>query len=108
MTEPVGVQRAVRRLRRIWGSAESLQWRVLLVLLVVAVVSTITAILVFDQGWGAALLNFGTEMTGAFMTYLLLQRVLGREVTKEELIAQMGSTVNDVAVAAAEELRRWA
>lgn len=56
--------------------------------------------------WGDFLLNLGTEMTGAVVTYLLISVVLGTREEKEALISQFGSTVKDVAVAAAEELRR--
>lgn len=60
--------------------------------------------------WGGLALNLGTEMIGAVAIYLLLERILGvREklaARKRELISEMGSRVHDVAVAAAEELRR--
>jgi uncharacterized protein YjbI with pentapeptide repeats len=55
-------------------------------------------------------LNLGTELIGALATYALLELFIGgrerREAKKADLIAQMGSQVQDVAVAAAEELRR--
>jgi uncharacterized protein YjbI with pentapeptide repeats len=62
-------------------------------------------------------LNLGTELVGAAATYYVLDLLIGsrerREAEEEELaakkadlIARMGSQVQDVAVAAAEELRR--
>jgi hypothetical protein len=49
-------------------------------------------------------------MLGAVATYVLLELFIGgrerREARKAALIAQLGSSVKDVAVAAAEELRR--
>jgi len=61
-------------------------------------------------GWEAFALNFGTEMIGAVATYVLLELFIGgrerRETRKTELIVQLGSTVKDVAIAAAEELKR--
>jgi uncharacterized protein YjbI with pentapeptide repeats len=54
--------------------------------------------------------NLGTEMIGAALTYALFERYIGRGERQEEkkasLIAQMGSSVKDVAIAAAEELER--
>jgi hypothetical protein len=98
--------RAIQRLRRGWASVEGFQWRVLLVLVVVAVALALVATVQGEQTWDAALLNLATELAGAAATYVLLQWVIGRRATKEELIAQMGSGVRDVAVPAADELRR--
>lgn len=56
--------------------------------------------------WSDFRLNLGTELVGAVAVYVLLQLVVGREATRRELIEQMGSTVHDVAIAAAEKLRR--
>ena len=85
---------------------QGLQWRVLAVLLIVALASALVATLVGSQTWDGALLNLGTEMAGAVVTYVLLQLVIGGRARKEDLIADMGSNVNDVAVHAANELRR--
>jgi hypothetical protein len=95
---------------------------VLLALIVVALVSSLGALLWGNQELDGLALNFGTEMAGAVVTYLLLELVIGRmerreaereaemkerEARKADLIAQMGSTVKDVAVAAVEELQRY-
>jgi uncharacterized protein YjbI with pentapeptide repeats len=60
--------------------------------------------------WEGLALNFGTEMAGAVVTYLLLELVIGRterrEAKKADLIAQMGSKAQDVAIAASEQLAR--
>jgi hypothetical protein len=45
-------------------------------------------------------------MAGAVVTYLLLVVVLGTEQEKERLIANMGSRIRDIAIPAADELRR--
>ena len=72
-------------------------------------VSLLSGILLTDD-WGGLLLNVGAEFGGALATYGLLELFIKRreeeEVRKADLIAQMGSRVKDVAVAAAEELRR--
>ena len=71
--------------------------------------------------WGGLALNLCTELIGAGVTYTLLELVIGRrerreiereaekkerEAKKADLIRQMSSSVKDVAVPAAEELRR--
>ncbi len=63
------------------------------------------------------LLNFGTEMAGAFVTFIVFDQLIGhyekheeevskQEKLKAELSSQLGSRVQDVAVNAAEQLRR--
>ena len=97
------------RIRQAWWGVPGLQWRVLAVLGLgaVALISTLLGTLLDDaQTWGGAVVNLGTEMAGAVVTYVLLQRVIGGRERKEDLIAQMGSDVRDVAVPAAAELRR--
>lgn len=85
-----------------------LELQVLVLLLVVAVASTLLATLVGNdrQTWQSAALNFGTELAGAVLIYVLIQLVIGSSEVKEQLIADLGSNVNDVAVHAANELRR--
>jgi hypothetical protein len=71
----------------------------------------------WTRDWGGVVVNLGTELVGAVATYILLELFIGgrerreaeeaeREAKKTDLIAQMGSQVQDVAIAAAEELRR--
>ena len=100
--------RLKRQIRQAWRTVSGLQWRVLAVLLAVALASALVATLVGNdkQTWQAALLNFGTELAGAVVTFIMLQLLVGGRARKEELIAQMGSDVRDVAVPAADELRR--
>jgi hypothetical protein len=111
------LQRVSSRVQRMWMGGDRLRWRILPILIAVALVSSLVAILVSDQGWGAALLNLGTELIGAVATYALFELIIENrtrhqaeqralEAKKAQLIAQMGSGVNDVAVAATEELRR--
>lgn len=63
------------------------------------------------------LLNFGTEMAGAFVTFIMFDLLIGRmeerenityarERHKEDLIERLRSAVNDIARLAAEDLRR--
>jgi len=90
-------------------STARLRVGVLLILIVVGLVSSLgTAWRTGD--WEGLFLNLGTEMLGAVATYVLLELFIGgrerREAKKAALIAQMGSSVKDVAVAAAEELAR--
>jgi hypothetical protein len=90
-------------------STARLRVGVFLVLIVVALASSLWA--VWRTGdWEGLALNFGTEMAGAVVTYLLLELVIGRterrEAKKADLIAQMGSKAQDVAIAASEQLAR--
>jgi hypothetical protein len=63
--------------------------------------------------WMGFFLNLGTELVGAALTYFLFSRFIehiqGLEAEKAELIRQMGSSIKDVAVAAADRLgqRGW-
>lgn len=84
---------------------------VLLVLIGGALALSLWAVWPWPTGdWKGLALNFGTEMAGAVVTYALLELFIGRrerrEARKADLIAQLGSRVKDVAVAAAEELER--
>ena len=90
-------------------STSKLRIGVLLVLIAVGLVSSLGT--VWRSGdWGGLLLNLGTEMLGAAATYVLLELFVGgrerHEARKADLIAQLGSRVQDVAIAAAEELAR--
>ena len=79
-----------------------LSLRILAILICVAAITSGLSFL--DKGnvtWGGLLQNLGTELVGAVVTYWLLTKVLGTQEKKEELIAQIGSTVNDVAAPAA-------
>lgn len=95
---------------KVMAYARSLQARVLAVFVVVAALSSLWAVSRTYGGWEALALNFGTEMAGAFVTYILAEVVIGRwearEREKADLVAQMGSIVKDLAIAAAEELAR--
>ena len=82
-----------------------LRRRVLGVLGAVALVSWVGGLWI-EQDWGGMLLNLGTELAGAALTYWLLEKVIGGEETLDDLIAQMGSSVREVAIPALEELTR--
>ena len=82
---------------------------VLLALVVVALASSL-ATAWRTRDWGGLVLNLSTEMIGAVATYALFELLIRRreelKARKAALIAQMGSSVKDVAIAASEELRR--
>jgi len=88
------------------------RWRIvlLLVLIAVALASSLWGVLRTGD-WEGLALNFGTEMAGAVVTYVLLELIIGhreeQEAKKADLIAQLSSKVKDVTIAAAEELRRY-
>ena len=117
----LNVRTGLRRLKRYaQNKVNRLRVCVLAVLGVGAAATTVVAVRCYEQSTGDLLLNLGTELVGAFVTYLLIGLVIGgredeeaertrREAEKADLIAQMGSQVNAVARAAAEELghRDW-
>jgi uncharacterized protein YjbI with pentapeptide repeats len=83
---------------------------ILLALGATAMASSVVALLVGKQEWDGLLLNFGTEIAGAVVTYGLFELFIGRRERQEEekarLVAQMGSDEREVAVPAAAELAR--
>lgn len=79
--------------------------RILTILIAVAGLSSAGGFL-FSDDLGSLLLNFGTEMAGAVVTYFLIQQILGQDEELEDLIRRMGSSVRDTAVSAADELQR--
>jgi uncharacterized protein YjbI with pentapeptide repeats len=98
------------------GTARLRKW-VLVGLGVGTLVSLLLGLLLTCD-WGGLLLNLGAEFGGALATYGLLELLIRRreeeeekeeelEAKKADLIAQMGSSVKDVAIAAAEELGRY-
>ena len=102
---------------KVTENTERLRTTVLLMLVAVAFVSSLLGLLFTKWDWGGLLLNFGTEMAGAVATYWLLHLFIGgrerreaeeteREAKKADLISDLGSRAKDVAIAAAEELRR--
>ena len=79
--------------------------------IVTAIISTISG-----DWWGGFLQNFSTEMVGAFITYLLIERILGErrraeekteaeDAEKRRLIIQLGSKDNASALTALTEIR---
>ncbi|MFN8527986.1 MAG: pentapeptide repeat-containing protein [Anaerolineae bacterium] len=73
--------------------------------------------LIGSQDWDGFFLNLGAELGGAAVTFLLLDQLLARRERAEEmahaeqqiktdLIAKMSSEVREIAVPAADELRR--
>lgn len=94
--------------RRIQRSAD---WQVLLVLVVIAIGSTLFSGLQNSdqfsaQWWSDFSQNFSTEMFGAFVTFLLLEKVVGSRNAEDRLILQLRSSDNATALNALAEL--WA
>jgi len=82
-----------------------LPWGALIFLIAVAVLSVGWS--VYRTGdWIGFALNFGTEMAGAIVIYLLLEIVIGTRQKKELLISQLTSKSVDVAINAIEEIAR--
>lgn len=81
----------------------------LLALIAMALMSSVVAVWQ-GEALSGLLLNLGSEMAGVVVTYTLLELVTGqrqrREAKKADPIAKMSSCLGDVAVPAADELRR--
>jgi hypothetical protein len=85
---------------------------VVVLLIVVAAASALSLwALQETRDWPGFALNLGSELAGAVVTYFLLERLLGERTRREQdleiLKLEMASSVNDVAVAAVEKLRRY-
>lgn len=99
------------RIREWWQKQTDTQRKTVKILAALAVVAALSALLpAFLAGdWAGLFLNLGTELAGAVVTFILINRIIGgseeRERRKADLIARMGSRVNEVAVQAVEELR---
>lgn len=89
-----------------WRRIRRLPWTVLAILVGAAVLSSLAGLRDPEQRMPTLWLNLGTELAGAVVTYVLIDLVLGTRQRRQALIEQMGSAVQDVALAAAEELRR--
>ena len=98
------IRRPIPNPRRWWKTLDPMSRRILWILAVVAVLFSVPAALLSGD-WSGLFLNLGTELAGGAVTFVLLDQVLGTSRRKADLIAQLGSTVNDVAIAAA-SLRR--
>lgn len=81
-----------------------------------AVVNTVNSVDTSPGWWVSWLQNFSTEMFGAFLTFVFIELIVGQrekrreeeraqKELKERLIRELGSSVNEVAKHAAEELR---
>lgn len=95
----------ITRPRAWWLSLDDTTRKILYILAIAALITALPAAALSGDWWGL-LLNLGTELAGGAVTFVLLEQVLGTSRRKQDLIAQMGSRVNDVALHAVEELRR--
>lgn len=109
----------MRRLHTWWQQLDPLarlRLGIVAALLVVGLVVALAGI-ALSGDWTSILLNLGSELIGAGITFLLIDQLLGQRErqadeerttasSKADLIARLGSNVRSFAVAAAEELRR--
>jgi len=68
---------------KVFENTNRLRTTVLIVLIVVAFVSSLLGVLLTDWDWGGLLLNLGTEMAGAVATYWLLDLFIGGRERRE-------------------------
>src|SRR5690606_15534702 len=95
----------ITRPRAWWRSLDDTTRKILYVLAIAALITALPAA-ALSGDWSGLFLNLGTELAGGAVTFVLLDQVLGTSRRKRELIAQMGSSVNDEAIRAVEDLRR--
>jgi hypothetical protein len=109
----------MRRLRTWWSQiGKAGRWRVgvLGALLLGAIIPTAIG-MILEPNWPDLLVNFGTGMAGTFLTFILIDMLMARyeaqeQIEKQEaeirtrLIQRLGSSINDEARRAAEEMRR--
>lgn len=95
----------ITRPRAWWRSLDDTTRKILYILAIAALITALPAA-ALSGDWTGLLLNLGTEFAGGMVTFILLDQVLGTSRRKRELIAQMGSSVNDETKRAVEELRR--
>jgi len=98
-----GVRRWIPNPRRWWKSLDRTSRQILMVLFGVAVVLSVPAA-VLSGDWSGLLLNLGTELAGGAVTFILLEEILGGRKRKAELIREMGSPDNGIALRAVNEL----
>lgn len=88
----------MRRIRGWWRAQNRTLWLILIVLLMTAGVSIAVEGLLSGSFSGLGL-NLGTEIIGAVLTFALIDRIIGgseeEKRLRANLIAQMGSTVNE-------------
>lgn len=103
----VAVRKWIPNPRRWWKSLDHTSRQILMVLFGVAAALSMPALLSGD--WTGLLLNLGTEFAGGAVTFILLDEILGGSRRKAELKAQlireMGSPDNGIALRAVNELR---
>ncbi len=101
----VSIKRRFAKLEIRIKQLRQLPWGVLIILIAVAVLSAGWSVYRTGDLPGFAL-NFGTEMAGTIVTYLLIEIVIGTRQKKELLISQLTSKSEDVAINAIEEIAR--
>ena len=100
------------KLRARWRRQTRTQRKTLLILgaLVAVALAFSLPSAALSGDWLGLFLNMGTEIGGAVVTFILIDRIVGggeeEARLKTDLIAQLGSRVNEEAIRAAEELDR--
>ena len=93
--------------RNWWLSQSGTTRQTLFVLVTVALFSALTGALLSNQ-WEDLIMHFGLEMAGAVAAFVLVDQVLNRSDERKllncEMIPRLRSRVNNVALAAIEEL----
>jgi uncharacterized protein YjbI with pentapeptide repeats len=93
-----------------WRSQSKTTREILAALLGVALLSIVLEQVFLSHSLNGLCLNLATELTGSVTTFILIDQIVGgteeKRRLKTNLIAQMGSTVNEAAIRAVEELER--
>jgi uncharacterized protein YjbI with pentapeptide repeats len=87
------------------SSIAKVQLQIILILFVIALVSSIIGLLL-TKDIGGFILNIGAEIGGALVTFLLIDMILAGQAELTRLIARLGSKDNPTAKQAVNEMRR--
>lgn len=97
------------------GETSRLRFQVLIALLLLAILPSLW-VLARNGDWDSFILNFSTEMGGAFVTFILIDQILGkrekrdeeereRQLNRVDRVKRMSSEINAIARRAVEEFR---
>jgi len=113
------LEKGSNKIRSWWSARSATEQMLALVFAGLLVVGCVLSVLgaALGGGWPGLLTNLGTGFVGAAVVLFLIDMLIGnrekREAKEQEearlkadLVAQLGSSVRDMAIAASEELRR--